>query len=450
MVPEGETECSFCKRDVSRVINRPQQVHAHRHPLHAEDKVREPRKHPIGYTGFWKRSLAGLIDLGFAAILVYGVQTACELLQFPTFITAAMIISGLFYFLVLTPLMISSGYRASPGKIIAGIVVTDLNGRNLSFSRAVFRELAKYPCILTAGIGFILIGFTEKKQGLHDFLALTVVTPRSEAYLLTNLVPANTITSSRRLLFGKAILGGVILFSVMVVCYFGFVLNESVTPYGFAAHSLVLAADSVAETNYPVYSLPLYDTAMGLQPEDTEILVKKVYVLREEGRVNEAETCLSRAMTANPDDTALIIASGDLMYGDAQYQSAIRYYEKALGYNRKDADVWIRKGDAYLAQSLIEMKGMREQYRSLTSTKPGQYQSSDAPSMDAFRSTESYREAIKAYNEAIRIDPLTSVEISGRVLSSTQTLVGTYQGILDDMGIDNSTVNKGADQKQAH
>ena len=127
------------------------------------------------------------------------------------------------------------------------------------------------------------------------------------------------------------------------------------------------------------------------------------------------------------------------MYADTQYQSAINYYEKALGINREDANVWIKRGDAYLAVSIIEMQAMREKYKSLTASKPGSYDSSDTASMDAFRSTESYRQAIDSYNEAIRIDPLCSVEISGRVLASTQVLVGTYQGILDDLGIDNST-----------
>ena len=343
--------------------------------------------------------------------------------------------------------MVSSGYRASLGKVVAGIVITDINGRELSFSRALLRELGKYVSLLTAGLGFILMGFKEKKQALHDFLALTVVTHRSEAHLLTNFAPANALITSRRLLFGKVITGCAILFSILVLCYFGFVLHEAVSPDGLAAHSLVLAADSVADTKYPLYSLSLYDTAIGFQPNDTQILVKKVVVLRQEGRVDEAKACLNRAMTANPNDTLPIVASGDLMYGDAQYQSAIGYYEKALGLNRNDANTWIKKGDAHLAVSMVEMQGMREQYKSLTAKNAGSYQSSDTSTIDAFRSTESYREAIKSYNEAIRIDPLTSVEISGRVLASTKALVGTYQGILDDIGIDNSTANASANQK---
>ncbi len=57
-----------------------------------------------------------------------------------------------------------------------------------------------------------------------------------------------------------------------------------------------------------------------------------------------------------------------------------------------------------------------------------------ATEMDAFRSTQSYRDAMAAYNQAIKLDPLMSVEISAHVLAATQSLVEMYDGILDDIG----------------
>ncbi|MDD4137965.1 MAG: RDD family protein, partial [Methanoregula sp.] len=396
-------------------MNRPEPARAHRYPLHDDEPAGEPRSQEIGYTGFWKRFGAGFLDLGFAAALSLAAKSACEMLQYPSSVPTAMLASGVFYFLILTPFLISSRYRASPGKVVFGVVVTDINGRQLSFFQALLREMSKYVSLLIVGLGFVLIGFTEKKQGLHDLLALTVVTPRSEAHLLTYNTPANAAISNRNLLFGKVITGCAILGSVLVVLYFGIVLHETVTPRGLAAHSVILAADSVADTKYPGYSLVLYDTATDLEPNDTEILIKKVYLMREVGRGDEAQTCLNHAMIANPDDSVPVIAAGDLMYADGQYLSSIRYYEKALSINREDADVWIRKGDAHLALSKIEMLGIREQYKTLTSGNAGPSPSSEESTMDAFRSTESYREAIKAYNEAIRIDPFTSVEISGRI-----------------------------------
>jgi|GEM_PF-791270 len=446
-IPDGETECIFCRSDVSRVKNRPQQVREQSHQIPAIEHAKESRQEEIGYAGFWKRFGAGFLDLGIFAVLAAGAKTACDLLQYPGLAVPAMVATGIFYFLVITPLLTSSRYRGSPGKIIAGIVATDMNGRPLTFSHALARELGKYVSLLTGGIGFFLAGVTKKKQELHDLLVLTVVTERSQVHRHQYLAPANPLVSRRRLLFGTTVILLCILGSVLVALYFGVVLHKSVTPQGLAAHGILVAADTVADTKYPEYALPLYDTAIDLQPEDTGILVKKVHILGEEGRMGEAQACLNRAMIANPNDTVPVILTGDLLYGSGQYQSSIRYYEKALGMNRENANVWIKKGDAYLALSIVEMQGIRDQYRTLTAKNSDPYGSSDASTMDAFRSTESYREAIKAYNEAIRIDPFTSVEISGRVLASTQVLLGTYQGILDDIGIDNSTINRSTTQK---
>jgi len=448
MIPDGETECGLCHKDVSRAMNRPEQANARRYQLPGDEPAPESGPQVIRYTGFWRRWSAGLLDLTFAAALAFAAISACEILQYPSSVPTALLTSVIFYFLLLTPFLIRSRYRASPGKIVFGIVVTDINGKPLSFSRALFREISKYVSLLTAGLGFILIGFTEKKQGLHDLLALTVVTRRSEAYLLMNNPPANTVTSNRSLLFGQAITGCAILGSVLLMLYFGMVLHETITPQGLAAHAVIVVADSVADTNYPGCSLPLYDIATDLIPDDTGTLVKKVNVLKGEGRVEESQALLNRAILAYPDDPVPVIAAGDLLYGDGQYQASLRYYEKALSTNPKDADIWIRKGDAYLALSIIEMQGIREQYSTLTSGSAGQSPSSNASSMDAFRSTESYREAIKAYNEAMRIDPFTSVEIAGRIMVSTQAIFTSYQGILDDIGIDNSTINPGTSQQQ--
>ena len=63
-----------------------------------------------------------------------------------------------------------------------GIVVTDLNGNRISFARANGRYFGKWISGMTFYIGFIMAGFTEKKQALHDVFggALVVVrqTPR--------------------------------------------------------------------------------------------------------------------------------------------------------------------------------------------------------------------------------------------------------------------------------
>jgi uncharacterized RDD family membrane protein YckC len=57
-------------------------------------------------------------------------------------------------------------------------VVTDVNGQRLSFAHATGRYFAKFLSAITCGIGFIMAAFTERKQGLHDMVAGTLVVKR--------------------------------------------------------------------------------------------------------------------------------------------------------------------------------------------------------------------------------------------------------------------------------
>jgi len=69
----------------------------------------------------------------------------------------------------------SSSRQATIGKSVLGLVVTDTDGRRLTFWRASLRYIGRIIVSITLGLGYLLIIFTEKKQGLHDFIADTVV-----------------------------------------------------------------------------------------------------------------------------------------------------------------------------------------------------------------------------------------------------------------------------------
>jgi uncharacterized RDD family membrane protein YckC len=59
-----------------------------------------------------------------------------------------------------------------------GIVVTDMDGRRVSFARANGRFWSKIISGLFFSIGYIIAAFTERKQALHDLLAATLVINR--------------------------------------------------------------------------------------------------------------------------------------------------------------------------------------------------------------------------------------------------------------------------------
>lgn len=140
------------------------------------------------YAGFWIRFVAALIDM----IVLFTVLHLCTMLV-GSYITISRLDNGLsaakmlamqrsmravFSFL-LSGLyragMESSEYQGTLGKLAMRIKVTDLAYQRLSLADATKRYLARFVSILTLGIGFIMAGFNNQKQALHDKLAETFV-----------------------------------------------------------------------------------------------------------------------------------------------------------------------------------------------------------------------------------------------------------------------------------
>lgn len=78
---------------------------------------------------------------------------------------------GVLFFII--PWLYFAGFEcsrgmATPGKTVMNIVVTDKDGNRISFARATIRHFVKYISAAIILIGFIMIGLTKKRQGLHD------------------------------------------------------------------------------------------------------------------------------------------------------------------------------------------------------------------------------------------------------------------------------------------
>jgi uncharacterized RDD family membrane protein YckC len=72
--------------------------------------------------------------------------------------------------------MESSSHQGTLGKMALGLIVTDLEGRRINFARASGRYFAKIITgLIPLGIGYMMAGFTEKKQALHDMIASCLV-----------------------------------------------------------------------------------------------------------------------------------------------------------------------------------------------------------------------------------------------------------------------------------
>lgn len=127
------------------------------------------------YAGFLRRLIASIID-SFIIIL---------LLAFIQFISGTM--GGTFFYILLILLswnyfayQESSVRQGTVGKQAMNIIVTDLNGNRISFEHATKRFLGKILASLPFFAGFLLILFTENKQGLHDKIAKTLVLVRED------------------------------------------------------------------------------------------------------------------------------------------------------------------------------------------------------------------------------------------------------------------------------
>jgi uncharacterized RDD family membrane protein YckC len=88
---------------------------------------------------------------------------------------AVTILAAWFYFAVLQ----SSPWQATLGKKAVGLYVCDIEGHRLTFSPAIGRNFTKCLSTLSVGIGYMMCGFTKKKQALHDMIASCLVLRRT-------------------------------------------------------------------------------------------------------------------------------------------------------------------------------------------------------------------------------------------------------------------------------
>jgi len=142
----------------------------------------------VRYGGFWIRFVAVVIDAVIVNVVVWPVSAIFALVIGVA--GGAVSMPGMGVHLVnlivvwafsslaswlYEAVMESSSRQATLGKMALGLKVTDLAGRRISFARATGRHFAKIVSGAILAIGFIMAGFTDRKQALHDMIAGTLV-----------------------------------------------------------------------------------------------------------------------------------------------------------------------------------------------------------------------------------------------------------------------------------
>jgi uncharacterized RDD family membrane protein YckC len=132
---------------------------------------------PVKYGGFWLRVWAGLIDIAIESVAALLLSLGVKLLLRALGVKAdkAAFLTGMAFIVMLTigawlycAFMESSAWRATIGKRIVGLQVVNSAGGRISFAQATIRHLMKFLSLFTAGFGFLMAGWTNRRQALHD------------------------------------------------------------------------------------------------------------------------------------------------------------------------------------------------------------------------------------------------------------------------------------------
>jgi len=128
----------------------------------------------IEHGGFWVRVLATLID----AAILYIATTAVEVLtdSGQSLWLESAVVYGVWA--VYSIPFWSTRWHATPGKRLCGLIIVTADGCELSWNRALLRYVAAMVSEIVI-VGPLLVAFTERRQGLHDLIAETVVVKRS-------------------------------------------------------------------------------------------------------------------------------------------------------------------------------------------------------------------------------------------------------------------------------
>ncbi len=130
------------------------------------------------YAGFWRRLFAYLLDLLLVTAVFFVIGLIIGIVApniSESIVEAVFNIVGVLAMWIYFANSESGSHQATFGKRALGLKVCDEYGNRLTFGRASGRFFGKFLSGLIVGIGFLMVAFTQKKQGLHDLMAKALV-----------------------------------------------------------------------------------------------------------------------------------------------------------------------------------------------------------------------------------------------------------------------------------
>lgn len=185
LIAENQVLCFECQKKTEEINKSTSEVNAQADQILFQDGqsgteqviVSESGKQEkqIKFAGFWIRLAANFIDMIIIFVIVFILNLVFSVISWIPALGIVMdilfIIFPFAYFIYMT-----KKYQATLGKMALGVIVVKSQLQPLSVKDVFMRELlGKIVSGLTLNVGYIIAGFTQKKQALHDYIADTVV-----------------------------------------------------------------------------------------------------------------------------------------------------------------------------------------------------------------------------------------------------------------------------------
>lgn len=228
--------------------------------------------------------------------------------------------------------------------------------------------------------------------------------------------------------------GRVVLLIVAVVIIVGILMTgpvlSTLSPTTLTARLSVLAGDSLLYFDQPDAALEWYVKAYQSDP-DVGTVEKISNLALSTKKYSLGEDILRSCSISNPDDPRVLAAEGNFLVGKGSYLEARDVFKNMTRAAPQDSSAWLRYGDAALMLSIFKQEEMKTLSNRTASHDQATLSRIATASLEA---SEFYREAVGAYQEAIRLDPKNSLYVSTRIIPHAQGMASDFGEIMQNPG----------------